>query len=317
MNAQNRTAIAALAGAGALWGLTVPLSKLSLGWLGPGWLTVARFLLAAPILAFAGRRGLRQALSLRVAALGALGFGAVILLQDVGIERTSVSHAAVLVGAVPVLVALISAGLSGAVGGPLSWGGYAVALAGVALVAGGGGGGASAPGDLLVLGSAALSAVFIAVQPKVLEGRDATAVTAVQFAAGALVALPFALLEKGIPHAPAGAAPVLVVAALAVVGTMLPFWLFAYGQARVPVQLAGAFVNLEPVVGAGLGWLAFGDVAAVGQVAGAVAVLAGIVISTLAARERSSPAPRSGFPEAFPTTAEFPAFPTTAEFSAI
>jgi O-acetylserine/cysteine efflux transporter len=150
-----------------------------------------------------------------------------------------------------------------------------------------------------------------------LEGRDATAVTAVQFAAGALVALPFALLEKGIPHAPAGVAPVLVVAALAVVGTMVPCWLFAYGQARVPVQLAGAFVNLEPVVGAGLGWLAFGDVAAVGQVAGAVAVLAGIVISTLAARERSSPAQGSGLPVAFPTTAEFPAFATTAECSAI
>ena len=26
-----------------LWGLTVPLSKVSLEWLGPGWLTVARF----------------------------------------------------------------------------------------------------------------------------------------------------------------------------------------------------------------------------------------------------------------------------------
>jgi O-acetylserine/cysteine efflux transporter len=304
MNTQNRTAIVALACAGALWGLTVPLSKLSLGWLGPGWLTVARFALAAPILAVAGRRGLRDALSWRVAGLGALGFGAVVLLQNAGLERTSVSHAAVLVGAVPVLVALMSAGLGDAVGGPLAWGGYAIALAGVALVAGGGGGGATIPGDLLVLASAALSAVFVVLQPRVLRGRDATAVTAVQFAAGAAIALPVAALGHGLPSAPPGAVPVLAVVALAAVGTMVPFWLFAYGQSRVPVQIAGAYLNLEPVVGAGLGWLAFGDVAAFGQVAGVAAVLAGIAISTLANRERSA---ASALADPFPTTAEFPA----------
>lgn len=277
-----RAALAALAIAGALWGLTVPLSKLSLGWLGPGWLTVARFALATPVLAIAGRRGLRGALSPRVVAAGAIGFGAVILLQNAGIERTSVSHAAVLVGAVPVLVALISAGMGDAVAGPLAWGGYAVALGGVALVAGGSGSGATMLGDGLVLASAVLSAAFIVAQGRLLEGRDATAVTAVQFGAGLFVALPFAVAGQGLPHAPASAVPLLAVAALAVLGTTLPFWLFAYGQARVPVRIAGAYVNLEPVVGAGLGWLAFGNVAAFGQVAGAVAVLVGIVVTTMA-----------------------------------
>src|SRR5919202_1389342 len=62
-----RIAILSLAAAGALWGLTVPLSKLSLDWLGAGWLAVARFSLAAPLLALVGRRArprLRPALSL-------------------------------------------------------------------------------------------------------------------------------------------------------------------------------------------------------------------------------------------------------------
>ena len=40
----------ALALAGGLWGLTVPLTKLGLDWLGAGWLAVARFAVAAPIL---------------------------------------------------------------------------------------------------------------------------------------------------------------------------------------------------------------------------------------------------------------------------
>ena len=52
MSINRRHAVAALAAAGLLWGTTVPLSKLALAWLPPGWLTVARFGLAAAILLF-------------------------------------------------------------------------------------------------------------------------------------------------------------------------------------------------------------------------------------------------------------------------
>jgi drug/metabolite transporter (DMT)-like permease len=128
----------------------------------------------------------------------------------------------------------------------------------------------------------ALSAVFVVVQPRLLAGRDPAAVTAVQFGAGALTALPFALVFEGAPAAPHAAGPVIAVAALALAGTLLPFWLFAYGQSRVPAELAGAFLNLEPLVGAAAGWLAFGEVAAVGQLLGAIAVLGGIALGTLA-----------------------------------
>jgi O-acetylserine/cysteine efflux transporter len=276
---QNRNAILALAAAGTLWGLSVPLSKLSLVWLAPSWLTFVRFAVAAPVLALVGRRGLREAFNPRVIAAGAMGFGAVIILQNAGIERTSVTHAAMVVGAVPVLVALISAGLGQGGTRRRTWGGYALALIGIAFVAGSGGGGASTSGDLLVLASVVLSAAFIALQPGLLAGRDAAAVTAVQFAAGAIVALPVAALTEGMPHAAAHPGPVLALAALALVGTPLPFWLFAFGQARVPAELAGAFVNLEPLVGAAVGWLAFGEPAAALQLAGGAAVLAGIALS--------------------------------------
>ena len=279
VNRSNRTAIAALATAGALWGLTVPLSKLALGWLGPGWLTVARFALAAPLLAVVGRRGLRDALVPGVIGAGALGFGAVIILQNAGIARTSVTHAAVIVGAVPVLVALIAAGLGEAPVRIPAWAGYGVALVGIALVAGSGGGGSTMLGDGLVLASVVLSAAYIAWQPRALAGRDIAAVTAVQFLAGTTVALPFALVTQGLPAMPASAAPVAALAALAILGTLLPFWLFAFGQSRVPAGLAGAFVNLEPVVGAAVGWTAFGNPAGSWQFAGVFAVIAGIALA--------------------------------------
>jgi drug/metabolite transporter (DMT)-like permease len=140
-------------------------------------------------------------------------------------------------------------------------------------------------GDLLVLASAVLSAAFIATQPRLLEGRAPAAVTAVQSAAGALVALPIAVATGGAPTASPDAGAGLAFVTLALAGTLLPFWLFAVGQAKVAADVAGAFVNLEPLVGAAIGWLAFGDVAAPQQIGGAFAVLAGIIVGTMPHRQ--------------------------------
>src|SRR5215469_13143073 len=162
MNTNRRHAVAALIAAGLLWGTTVPLSKLALQWLPPGWLTAARFgLAAAVLLAVARRRGLRRAFTPAVLAAGGLGYGGSVLLQNAGIGRTSVTHAALLIGAVPVLVAIIAAVWHRTVARPVAWVGFAVSLGGVGLVtAGGGGGGATPAGDGLVLASLVLSATL-------------------------------------------------------------------------------------------------------------------------------------------------------------
>jgi O-acetylserine/cysteine efflux transporter len=72
MTTDRRNALAALAAAGLIWGLTVPMSKVAMGWLDPLWLTAARFAAAAPVLAFAARGSLREAMTWRVAAWGVL-----------------------------------------------------------------------------------------------------------------------------------------------------------------------------------------------------------------------------------------------------
>jgi O-acetylserine/cysteine efflux transporter len=282
-------ALAALTAAGILWGLTVPLSKLALDWLGPGWLTVGRFAVAAPLLALVARRRLRSAVTPAIALWGALGYGAVILVQNAGIERTSVSHAALIVGVVPALVAAMMAASGRRATGPVAWFGFALALAGVGLVAGGGAGSASAGGDAVVLVSVTLSAALITVQPRLLAGRDPAAVTAVQLGAGALLALPVALAFEGLPPAPSpGGWALPATALLATVGTLLPFTLFAFGQARVAPELAGAFMNLEPLVGAIAGAAVFGDALGPTQFAGGIVLVAGIVLSALP-RRRAQP----------------------------
>jgi O-acetylserine/cysteine efflux transporter len=274
-----RSPLIALTLAGLFWGLTVPLSKLVLDWLDGGWLTVARFGMAAPILALIGRRHLRQAFTPAVLGAGAAGYGIVIVLQNAGIERTSVSHAALIVGAVPALVALLATAKGSSSTPARAWVGLALALGGVGMVAGGGGGAASLGGDALVGLSVTLSAVFVVAQPALLKGRDPIAVTAVQMLAGMLAAVPNAAVE-GLPHAPAAAGPVIALIALTLAGTLAPFALFAYGQSRVAPELAGAFLNLEPLVGTAAGALAFGDPFGAPQLIGGTVILIGIALST-------------------------------------
>ena len=275
---QRRSALLALLASGILWGATVPLSKLALRWLDPSWLTVGRFGVAAVVLGWFVRRRLRAALTGPILGWGAAAFGAGVIFQNVGLAHTSVSHASVLMGAVPALVALTAlvAGHGGAT--RREWVSIVLSVGGIVLIAGGGGGGASVGGDLLVLVSVGLSAALIAAQPGMLAGRDPAAVTAVQFGAAAAFALPFALGSGHLPGLPPSLGTLGAFMALAIAGTVLPFWLFAHGQSSVRPQLAGAFVKLEPVVGAAIGWVAFADPFGPRAAAGVLAVLVAIVV---------------------------------------
>src|ERR1700733_3218694 len=226
----------------------------------------------------AGRPGRRGA----AARGGAAGYGGSVIVQNAGIARTSVTHAALLIGVVPVLVAVIAAVWHRTVARPLAWLGFAVSLGGVGLVtAGGGGGGATMLGDGLVLISLLVSATFTVAQARLLPGRDPVAVTAVQFLGAALGALAFTLVTEGAPAMPTAPGPVLAAGALALAGTLGPFTLFAFGQSRVPPQVAGAFLNIEPLVGAIARIAFFGDPAGPGQLAGGLAVVLGIGLSSL------------------------------------
>jgi O-acetylserine/cysteine efflux transporter len=281
MTKDRRTTLAALAAAGTLWGTSVPLTKLALDWLPPGWLTVARFGLAAAVLGAVVRNRFGAACRPAVLAWGAAGYGGSILLQNAGRTRTSVSHAALLVGATPVMVAVIAALRHRAVARPVAWAGFAVSLAGVGLVAAGGGGGATLAGDGLVLASLLFSASFTVAQARLLPGRDPVAVTAVQFLAAALAALPVAAATEGVPAVAGDAGGMLAGAGLTLLGTLAPSTLFAYGQARVAAEVAGAFVNLEPLVGAAAGAIVFADPVGMTQAAGGAAILSGIALSSL------------------------------------
>jgi O-acetylserine/cysteine efflux transporter len=293
-----RGAVAALIAAGTAWGTSIPFSKAALGWLAPGWLTVARFGLAAAILLIICARSgrLRGCFTLPVLASGALGYGGAASLQNLGLARTSVTHASLIIGALPVLVAVIAALWHRTVARPMAWAGFALSLGGVGLVAGGPGHGSTLAGDLLMFASAVLVACATVAQGRFLEGRDPIALTAVQFLGTALSGLPFAATEA-LPSAHPGLGPLLATAGVVTVGTLVPYSLFALGQKRVSAEVAGAFLNLEPLVGAMIGVVVFGDPAGLRQLGGGLAIGAGIALSSLPLLAASKPVRLSSLPE--------------------
>ena len=77
-------------------------------------------------------------------AWGAVGLGGSVMVQNAGIGRTSVTHAALLIGAGPVLVAVIAAAWHHDVARPVAWAGLrALARRRRPWSAGGHGGGAT------------------------------------------------------------------------------------------------------------------------------------------------------------------------------
>jgi len=280
-----RIPLLALALSGLLWGCSAPLTKVALEALSPSWLTAARFTIAAVPLLLVARHRLRAAASPGVLLAGALGYGAVTALWNEGLARTSVTHGALMVGSFPALVALVALVTRRGSAGARAWTGFAFAAAGVAMVASGGGA-ASLTGDAIVLAGMALSAVCTVWQSHLLAGRDAVAVTAVQFGAAAAFTAPLAAVRQVLPGSPAlpvgsGALPWTAVVALAVLGTLAPFTLFAWGQSRTTAEIAGSFLNLEPLVGCLAGTALFGDPFGGTQLLGGAAVLLGISLSAL------------------------------------
>jgi O-acetylserine/cysteine efflux transporter len=280
MTQRSRLVFPALAAAGILWGTTVPLSKLALVWLSPGWLAFARFALAAALLMVVSRSRLRANFRPAIVITGAAGYGGSVLLQNLGIERTSVTHAALLIGATPVLVVVLAALLGHGVPRPVAWLGFGLSLAGVTIIAAGRGAGSSLGGDGLVLAAQLASAGFTVSQARLLRGRDPVAVTALQLTAAAVAVLPAALAGRAAHVAATSPTAVIATAGLVLAGTVLPTTLFAFAQSRVPAAVAGAFLNLEPLFGAVIGILLFGNPLGPAQIAGGAAVVVGLGLTS-------------------------------------
>ncbi|MCS7121749.1 MAG: DMT family transporter [Archaeoglobaceae archaeon] len=114
--------------------------------------------------------------------------------------------------------------------------------------------------------------VFI-ITKKARESHDPIEISTFNVLLGAILLLPFFLYDPV-------SAEVLVVIAIGLIPTALPFTLFAYGIKYVKVQRAPIISLIEPVSAAFIGYIYFGEILSVIQLFGAVLVLFSIFLTS-------------------------------------
>ena len=272
---QRRTLLGygACALAGTLWGTGFYWGRIALNEMSVGHMVLYRFLFACVgVLPLALRHRVRltrpEMHMLLICAL--LGVPVQFLLQFHGLVRTTVSHASLMVGSMPVLLAVAAAVFAGE---RLDWFGW-VALCGSTLgaalvVLGGrhGTGGYDQPtfaGDLLVLVSMVAALAWILLSKKLMETHDPPVVTAYTILAGTgMLAVwvmgPWAISPlthrkvAGLPFAHVSAMAWVALAISGLLCTATTTWLWNWGIHHVPASRAGVFLNIEPVLGSVLG----------------------------------------------------------------
>ena len=268
----------AVALASCLWGTGFYFGRLALNEMSVEYMVLYRFLFALlgmlPVLLTSRVRLTRSELRMLLVS-AALGIPVQFLLQFHGLARTTVSHAALMVGSMPVLLAVAAAIFAGEKLDRIGWLALAGSTVGAALVELGGtqsrvahaGPGHEVPtlaGDMLVVASLFMSLGWILLSKKLMARHSPPVVTAYTILAGTVMLAAWILTPVAVkPWIPNGSAPMpfahlsatawIALAFSGLAGTATTTLLWNWGIHHVPTSRAGVFLNLEPVLGSVLG----------------------------------------------------------------
>lgn len=275
----NRLAFPALALAGFSWALGFPLGKLALREVEPAHMVLLRFAVASIVslpfaLASAETRALFRS---RPVLLAGAFYGLAFVVQFEGLAGVTVTLAALLVGAMPALIA-VAAHLMGERVSRASWTGVAAATIGAALIAGKPGGAGTAIGIALSLLSLLIFLAWLLALKRVPATRSAMGVSAVTLIVATLTVLPIALLLHGLPPLALSGTAWGGIVGQGLFSTFLATAAWQYGASRVDSASAGVFINIEPLVGAALGIGLFGDPAGWPLLCGGALIVLGSIV---------------------------------------
>jgi drug/metabolite transporter (DMT)-like permease len=206
----------------------------------------------------------------------AFGIPIQFLLQFHGLALTTVSHASLMVGAMPVLLAAAAALFAGERLDWVGWLALAGSTAGAALIVLGGHRGPathgqpSLAGDLLVVASLVTALAWILLSKKLMQTHSPPVVTAYTILAGTAMLAVIVLgpwVLSPLTHSSAGPPPFARLSATAWVAlalsglfcTALTTLLWNWGIHHVPASRAGVFLNIEPALGSWLGVKLLGE----------------------------------------------------------
>jgi drug/metabolite transporter (DMT)-like permease len=284
-----------------MWGLAPVATRALVLQLAPLPLLMLRVALAAvvllPVAAPALRRFERAQLP-RLAAAGVLGMVGYNLPVTLGLRWVPASTAALILATEPIWILALSRLFLAERVPRLSWGGAAVAVAGVAVLAGpeafrvGAGSRTLAGIGLILLGTALFGAYTIVLRP--LAGSyGAVPATAASTVIGSVPYAAFAGLVHPAQLAglPATAWGELVFLALG--STVVGLLLWSLAVVRAGATRAGLLLYLEPLIGVAGAAAFLGEGLSAADIAGGALIMGGVVIAWLAQRRRGA-APDDG-----------------------
>lgn len=256
---QHLLAVSALALAGCLWGTGFLFGKIAMTEMTVSENVSFRFIAGAlalsPILL---RRWDYHGWEIGLILVASLiGVPVQFLIQFKGLQLTTVSHASLIVGTLPVILAVSSAAVLKERLRGLEWGGLGLSALGALLIARSSVADASGPqpslhGDLLVLVSLCAAVVMILCTKRLIATHNALHVTATLIWTGTVMLLIWAEVTRPLRfHFSAcawGAA-----AAQGLFATAGAYLCWNWGLSHMQASRAGVFLNLEPAVGALLG----------------------------------------------------------------
>lgn len=272
-----------------IWGGSVPLTKLGLRDFPPLTLTALRYVVAAPCFALLLRgRPLPPLRPLAITAgLGVLGIVVGQVSQTFGVRETPASVATVISATIPILVVVFANLRLRQPVRPRQSLGFAVALAGVALVAAedprhllAGLAAPSVRGQALVLLSSVTIALYYVLSIELVEQYSVITIAGLTSLAGALALIPIAAWELG--HAPVRLAGdgVVAVLYLALLVTVVGLVIWFHALHHLPASAAAALQYLQPVVGVAASAALFGEPLGTWFSLGTGLVFLGIALST-------------------------------------
>jgi drug/metabolite transporter (DMT)-like permease len=285
----------ALALAAGIWGGTYVFS----GWLlGGGWFTpfgllflrlIITFLVLLP---FLPQRRLARPEWPAALALGGVGFLLSLGAQFVGTAWAGSANGSLITATSPAFILLFAALLLGERLGRPRLLAIGLATLGVALVVGTGelfeGDGRAFWGKLMLAGAGLTWGLYTVLAKRFSTRHGALATTAWACLAGALWNLPVVLwqgadggLWSGIGAPVATWTPLvwLGLGYIAIVSTVIAFFLWNWGFAQMDAGKGAVYFFLQPVVGSVLGWSLLGEQLGLGFFLGGGLILAGVLLA--------------------------------------
>ena len=250
-----------------LWGLGFFFGKIALRELSVPHMVLYRFLFAAvTMLPFVPRRRVRLSGSdWRLLSVGALfGIPVQFLVQFYGLAHTTLAHAALMVGTMPVILAIGACVFLHERLDTVGWLALAGSCAGAGLIAlshsSSTVGSATVFGDGLVIVSMLVSLFWILTNMRLLNRHAPATVSSYGLLLGTAMLVVLVVASEGLPPV-RHMSPAVWAASIAsgVLCTTTTTLLWNWGMTRVPASQAAVLLNLEPLIGSGLSVWLFGE----------------------------------------------------------